>query len=140
VTVRLVRTPPAPPAFALAAFGTLSAAVLLVARVVAPDRLFHLTCPLKRLAGLPCPSCGMTRAFCRLMRGELGDALHVSPLGAALAVAALACAAWLVLRLTVARRGVALELSARESRAARAGVVAVVVGNWVWLVVSGSTG
>lgn len=42
-----------------------------------------VVCPLHGLIGLPCPSCGLTRAFCALSHWEIGQALHfhaLSPL------------------------------------------------------------
>jgi len=38
-------------------------------------------CLLKRLTGLPCMTCGMTRSFCALSRGQVGEALDYHPLG-----------------------------------------------------------
>jgi len=33
-------------------------------------------CPFRLLSGLPCPGCGMTRALCALLRGDLDAALR----------------------------------------------------------------
>lgn len=33
-------------------------------------------CPFRATTGLPCPGCGLTRAFCAIGRGELERALH----------------------------------------------------------------
>ena len=38
-------------------------------------------CLLRRTTGLPCPTCGMTRSFCAMGRGDLGDAFRNHPLG-----------------------------------------------------------
>lgn len=37
-------------------------------------------CPLKRFFGIPCPTCGLTRAVAHLLRFELRDAFEVQPL------------------------------------------------------------
>lgn len=42
-----------------------------------------VVCLLRGLVGIPCPSCGLTRAFCALAHGELVEAMHyhaLSPL------------------------------------------------------------
>jgi hypothetical protein len=39
------------------------------------------TCLLRRATGLPCATCGMTRSFCAIGRGDLGAAFAQHPLG-----------------------------------------------------------
>jgi hypothetical protein len=39
-----------------------------------------IICPLRRFAGLPCPGCGMTRAFAHLAKGEWSAAVRDHPL------------------------------------------------------------
>jgi Protein of unknown function (DUF2752) len=52
-------------------------------------------CPSRRLLGLPCPGCGMTRAFAALLRGDLAGALILQPWAPVLAAQlALGWAAW----------------------------------------------
>ncbi|MBM4017868.1 MAG: DUF2752 domain-containing protein [Planctomycetes bacterium] len=41
-------------------------------------------CMLKRMTGLPCPTCGLTRSFCDISRGRWGEAVGHHPLGPAL--------------------------------------------------------
>jgi len=52
-------------------------------------------CPMHGLIGLPCPSCGLTRAFCRLVRLDLWGALSYHalsvPLFAVCLVAPVVC-------------------------------------------------
>jgi hypothetical protein len=71
---------------ALAAAGlaaVLAASVAGVDRMgaAAPDRPPPTICLLRQLTGIPCPTCGMTRSFCSLGRGDLGAALRQHPLG-----------------------------------------------------------
>ena len=62
----------------------------------------NTVCLLRRLSGLPCPGCGMTRAFAHLAKGEWGAAAADHPLSFLIAVElALAWAAW---GLALARR------------------------------------
>lgn len=37
-------------------------------------------CPFLRLTGLPCPTCGMTRAWVALGHGDWSSAVHLNPL------------------------------------------------------------
>ena len=39
-----------------------------------------MICPFKALTGLPCPGCGMTRAFLHLIEGDVAGAFHFHPL------------------------------------------------------------
>lgn len=67
-------------------FGLLSAILAASVCLPLPDRagqIGHLpsVCPFYNLTGLPCPGCGLTRAFVCLGHGRFGEALHWHPLG-----------------------------------------------------------
>ncbi len=89
-------------------------------------------CILRNVTGLPCPTCGSTRAVRALAAGRPIEALGHNPL----VVTAMACgAAWLFWRAVRApRRRGALR---RPSNGAALAVVAVllVVANWCYLLV-----
>jgi len=92
-------------------------------------------CPLKSIAGLPCPGCGTTRAALALARFDLPAALAVNPL---------ATVAWIgfigggFLAGAVALAGRPLrEPSWKWSLPARLGIVAVVAANWLYLIWAG---
>jgi hypothetical protein len=92
-------------------------------------------CPFRAGLGIPCASCGMTRAFVALARGDVAAAVAASPLGALLAAAAWGFAALAVLRPAIRFRWPDPGPAAARA-AALAGVGALLV-NWGWLVVSG---
>jgi hypothetical protein len=59
-------------------------------------------CPLRRLTGVPCPFCGMTRSVTALVHGDVGASLVWNPGGmmvVALAVALLVL--WRIHRVTI---------------------------------------
>jgi hypothetical protein len=59
---------------------------LLVLHVWVPaSGLQNTVCLFRRLTGIPCPGCGMTRAFAHLAKGEWAAAAHDHPLAFPLA-------------------------------------------------------
>jgi hypothetical protein len=52
-----------------------------------------ILCPLRGLLGLPCPGCGLTRAFCALSGGDVSSALAFNALALPLALLMLAASA-----------------------------------------------
>jgi len=58
-----------------------SLGALLLPFVYAPH-VAHgpVLCPLHGLAGLPCPACGLTRAFCALSQLDVGQAVRLNAL------------------------------------------------------------
>lgn len=113
-----------------------SAAALAVAAPGALARAAGLLppCPVKALAGVPCPACGSGRALLALARLDLGAALAANPLFAAAALAFLA-GGLLALGLALAGRGVPEPRTL--SPFARAAIVLAVASNWAWLFLVG---
>ena len=92
-------------------------------------------CPLHAVTGLPCPTCGSTRAASALVRGDLAAALTWNPLmtlvmiGAALYV--LYAAGVVIGNLPRLRW---TPPSRSESRGIRIGVVLLIAINWGYLI------
>jgi hypothetical protein len=56
--------------------------VLLVSIAFSPEALPRIPlCSFRLLTGLDCPGCGLTRAFCAISHGRLGDAWRYNPFG-----------------------------------------------------------
>ena len=88
-------------------------------------------CPLRTLTGLPCPTCGATRAAEAMLGGHFLDAVLYNPLVtlAALAflIVGLAAPAWI-------RSGGRLpSLSATPPIPVRIAIAVGLVGNWAWV-------
>ncbi|MBN2582477.1 MAG: DUF2752 domain-containing protein [Planctomycetes bacterium] len=90
-------------------------------------------CAFKRLTGLPCPSCGSTRAAESLLAGHPVRAWLYNPLISTVVAMA---GAVLGVRL-VAARAVRLDMSQREIHAATLLLIALVLINWAYLIVRG---
>lgn len=52
-----------------------------------------MLCPFRRLTGLPCPTCGLTRSWSAALHGRLGESVAFHPLGPLTVVGAAAFAA-----------------------------------------------
>ncbi len=114
-------------------FAALGAASFLVARFL-PVLELGYRCPLQAAAGIPCATCGMTRAFVFLARGDLGRALAASPLGALAAALAWALALAALLRLAVGWRWPPVPQPV--ARAVAAVGLCALLANWAWLVIA----
>jgi hypothetical protein len=109
----------------------------LIARFF-PFELLNLgPCPWRFMTGVPCPTCGGTRAVMALSRLEVPAALELNPLVAAAGVAA---AVYVVHALGVWllgwRRWRPSVSSPRALMALRVGAVAALLLNWAYLVLA----
>ena len=112
---------------------------LVIAAVVGVlhlDRLPVAFCAFKAVTGLPCMSCGTTRAFARLYSLDLPGAVTMNPLSAAVA---LALVPWGISDLALLPKGraLALEVSPRLAPFVRVTAVTLVFANWAYLIVAG---
>ncbi len=124
----------APPLGAI--FGGIGALAAAAVWALGLDRVPLTLCLFKAMTGLPCPTCGGTRALGRLAAGDVAGAVAMNPLAAA---GAAVLAAWALadLLLLPSGRAVALEVSGRASRALRVAVPAALLLNWLYLVAAG---
>jgi Protein of unknown function (DUF2752) len=68
---------------------------LIAARIVDPNRPLPFdVCLFKRLTGIPCPTCGLTRALCHALRGDWGVSFDYHPAGILLAAGLIGWMLW----------------------------------------------
>ena len=132
--LRLEARAGAPPLGAIfGGIGLLAAAAVWLLRL---DRIPLTFCLFKAFTGLPCPTCGSTRALGRLFALDLTGALRMNPFTT---VAAVVIAGWAVIDLALLprRRALGLEVSPRLGFALRVGALVLFVANWIYLVTAG---
>jgi len=132
--VRITLAAGRPPLGAI--FGGIGLAAAAVVGLLGLDRLPITVCMFKGLTGLPCPTCGSTRAAARLFDLDLPGAMAMNPLAALVAVV---IAAWAVadLALLPSRRSLRIELSPRLRYLLRAAILIAFFANWVYLLAAG---
>jgi len=102
--------------------------MLAISVVHEPTTVPFTPCLVKNLTGLPCPSCGMTRAFHALATGHLHDAVRFN-----IASPAVFTAAWLILALALAdllRPGLLDRIWARAQRPVLWATVVAMAAAW----------
>jgi hypothetical protein len=132
--IRLAVRAGAPPLGAIfGGIGVLAGAAVALFHL---DRLPFAFCVFKGLTGLPCPTCGSTRALGRLFFLDFAGALAMNPLTTLVAVV---IAAWAVADLVLLPRRSALELDVDKRLANPLRMVALFLflANWVYLLVAG---
>jgi len=100
------------------------------------DRLPFAICAFKALTGLPCPTCGSTRAAAQLAHLDVAGGFAMNPL---FVTAAGVLTAWGLadLLLMGRQRALALEVAPPIERALRAAAVAAILANWAYLIATG---
>ena len=104
----------------------------VMAAAESAGRSFTL-CHFKRWTGLPCPTCGTTRAAGRMLCGDPVGAWLCNPL---IVTAGAGYGALLILRVLFGRR-VVLRLSRRRRALAWAAAGVLVLANWAYLIRAG---
>jgi len=115
------------------ALGLLAAGAVWLLRL---DRLPYVFCTFKLITGLPCPTCGSTRTFGRLVALDLHGALSMNPL-ATLAVLVLVVWALWDAALLPSRRALRVELHPALVVPLRVVALVAFLLNWVYLLVGG---
>lgn len=99
----------------------------------------ELVCPFRTLTGIPCPTCGGTRALLAAASGDFRAAVQLNPMVGLAATGLLAwiplSCAWVVGRWPRPEVRRLVPVSGRI--VARAGGI-LVLGNWLWVAFSGT--
>jgi hypothetical protein len=119
-----------------AIFGGIGAAAAGTVWLLGLDHLPVTFCVFKGLTGLPCPTCGSTRALARLFGLDLAGAVAMNPLATLVAVV---MAAWALADLVLLprHRSLKVEVSTRLGNWLRAAALLAFFLNWVYLLVVG---
>lgn len=107
---------------------------LLVARFIPVARLPFWGCVLRETTGWPCFGCGLTRVAERMSHFNFAGAWDANPLGMVAAALFMLCILASLLHLSLGVPLPEVTLTEREKTFARAGVVMLVLVNYVWLV------
>lgn len=96
-------------------------------------------CPVKLLSGVPCPSCGTTRAMTTIMEGEFAAGLGINPLGGLMAGLMLIFPFWWG-HDRLRQKQSLLRAYTRTEQVVRIPWVAIllvvlIAGNWYWNIV-----
>lgn len=119
-----------------AIFLSIGTVAALAVAVLHLDRLPFAVCVFHAVTGLPCLTCGATRALGRLAVGDVHGALVMNPLAT---LGAFFLLPWGVGDLALLPRGraLSLEVAPPVARALRLMAVAAVLVNWGYLVAVG---
>ena len=89
-------------------------------------------CIFRSLTGIPCPTCGTTRAATAFLRGDLHDAFIANPLatlvGIAFVVGGVIAGIWATARWPVPRTKISLPFWARVT------TIGIILANWIYLI------
>ena len=115
------------------AIGTVAAFAVAVLHL---DRLPILVCLFRAVTGVPCLTCGATRALGELVAGDVAGAFAMNPLAT---LGAFALVPWGIGDLALMTRGraLSLEVAPGGARALRMAAFVAVMANWAYLVVAG---
>jgi hypothetical protein len=132
--VHVSAAPGVPPLGAI--FGGIGLLAAAVVGLLGLDRVPLTFCVFKGLTGLPCPTCGSTRAVAQLFDLDPAGALAMNPFTTLVAVV---IAAWAVVDVLLLprRRALRVGLSRPVGHGFRIAAFVAFVANWVYLLVVG---
>lgn len=94
-------------------------------------------CPFKTMTGLPCPTCGLTRAVMAMTRLDFAAAFAFNPLAVAAVLAGGVYLTYAAIVLLARLPRFRPRLSRRDLNVARAATLVGVSINWAYLVLAG---
>jgi len=110
----------------------------IVAAAVVPVDLIGLRCPFLALTGLPCPTCGGTRAMAAMSHLRFADGFRLNPLVAAGWVCGVLFVPYAAVVCLAGRRRLRVtDVTDRQRRVIALVVLGLVLGNWAFVILRG---
>ena len=123
------------------ACGLVLAVFLLLAALISPADLPLPDCRFLETTGLPCPTCGFTRAFHSLANGNLREAWRDSPLSLPLFFSIVVAIGWHIMPVLTGYRfqpGDKLSFSWRGRLILLSVIIALFLANWAYRLIAGN--
>ena len=92
-------------------------------------------CIFKNITGIPCPSCGSTRATLLLFHGEFGKSISINPFGIITNLLILLSIVWMVMDIILSRDTFLPFLKKTWDFRIQLIIILIVVANWIWNIV-----
>lgn len=98
-------------------------------------------CVFKRITGIPCPSCGSTRAVTALLQGDVTGSLMLNPIGIIVAIILAVLPFWLLFDVIQKKQSLYFFYQRFESFVRKPAVAALLIflvaANWIWGICKG---
>lgn len=114
-------------------YGGIALLALLAARF-GPLASLAPSCAFKGLLGVPCPTCGSTRAVVHLSHGEIASALAMNPVITLVIVFAVLFFFYGLIALLFDFRRIGFVFTEREKNTVRITAVLLLLAQWGWLI------
>ena len=92
----------------------------------------HTVCVFRGITGIPCPSCGSTKATLQLFKGNFLNSFLINPLGILTNVLILISAVWMVVDVIKGKETLLPFLKRDWSIKIKLIILFVVCVNWIW--------
>lgn len=98
-------------------------------------------CLFKNVTGIACPSCGSTRSVISIIKGNVGDAAYINPLGFVIAALMLLIPVWLAYDIVLGKDSLYRSYG-RFEKTMQVKWIAIVliiliIANWIWNITKG---
>jgi hypothetical protein len=96
-------------------------------------------CLFRRVTGIPCPSCGTTRALHSLFNGNFSEALLLNPIGYILALAIICLPPWMLYDLIFKKESLLKFYKSFEkfflNNVVMITAIILLIANWIWNII-----
>jgi hypothetical protein len=113
------------------------AALVVLWMAAGHEELPRVICPFRHLTGIPCVTCGGTRALLALTRGDVQAAFVWNPLVTLAGIGAMVFLLYAAIVTTLRAPRVRVRLADRDRFVFNAAAWAAIAGNWVFLILQG---